>query len=296
MWATSSGRHASGSGLPRRSASPGDFARSSEMGRAVPTALLTTRPSTVLNADSSNTPRGMCRICVDGDIVAARAAFVRAGNIGERFSDTELLTRPHRGGPVHDLPGRNRGGPVLLDEAMVSVEAREIPPMAVGDAYCTVIDACSRIVRHSPMRTVDRNHSRAWCDAQHGLVLYSGHCLAPPRRPSDAARRVVRRRLGCQGCMRRTQRKPMNAPTLGGALLSRPNCTGCAANSRWPSEPTSVPTRSVANRSRAWLFFRLAQGRVDVATAQLRRRLGGVGSAHRPRPNSVCRARDPGRR
>ena len=29
----------------------------------------------------------------------------------------------------------------LLDEAMVSVEAREIPPMAVGDAYCTVIDA-----------------------------------------------------------------------------------------------------------------------------------------------------------
>ena len=49
----------------------------------------------------------------------------------------------------------------LLDEAMVSVEAREIPPMAVGDAYCTVIDAVPRIVRHSAMRTVDRYHSRA---------------------------------------------------------------------------------------------------------------------------------------
>ena len=89
----------------------GDFARVS--GWVERSNGCWTRPtSTVLNA-GSRTRRGMCRIFADGDIAAARAAFVRAAKIGERFRDTELLTsRPHRGGPVHDLPRRDRGGPV----------------------------------------------------------------------------------------------------------------------------------------------------------------------------------------
>ena len=33
----------------------------------------------------------------------------------------------------------------LLDEAMVAVEGREVSPVAVGDSYCTVIDACREL-------------------------------------------------------------------------------------------------------------------------------------------------------
>ena len=61
-----------------------------------------------------------------------------------------------------DLPRRNREGLSLLDEAMVAVEAREIPPMAVGDAYCTVIDACHELF--------DLRRCEQWTELIHAVV------------------------------------------------------------------------------------------------------------------------------
>ena len=150
---------------------------------------------------------GMCRIFQDGDIVAARAAFALAATIGEKFRDPELLTYARMGeGRCLIYLGEIAKGLSLLDEAMVSVEAREIPPMAVGDAYCTVIDACPRIVRHPALRTVDR--------IIHPLVRRSTRPrplprpLPPaPRGTADAPWRLVRRRLTvAQGRVHRAQR------------------------------------------------------------------------------------------
>src|SRR4029077_16190785 len=116
----------------------GDFARSSGWaGRG--RRLLGDATIDCVEPGFAEHAAGMCRICVDGDIVAARAAFVRAGNIGEKFSDTELLTlaRVGEGRRMHSR-SETRKGLSGYAEAMVWVEARETPPMAVGDAYCTV--------------------------------------------------------------------------------------------------------------------------------------------------------------
>jgi DNA-binding NarL/FixJ family response regulator len=64
----------------------------------------------------------------------------------------------------------------LLDEAVVSIEARELSPIATGDAYCTVIDACAELFDIARCRSWTDSFVR-WCDAQQDLVLYRGHCF-----------------------------------------------------------------------------------------------------------------------
>jgi hypothetical protein len=116
---------------------------------------------------------GMCRIFADGDIAAANGAFGRAAKIGERFRDRELLTFARMGeGRCLIYLGDVPEGLALLDEAMVSVEACEIPPMAVGDAYCTVIDACYELF---DLRRCERD------GFVHALVCGSGRARPLPR-------------------------------------------------------------------------------------------------------------------
>jgi len=57
----------------------------------------------------------------------------------------------------------------LLGEAFVA-------PMATGDAYCTVIDACAELFDVTRCRAWTDSFAR-WCDTQQELVLYRGHCF-----------------------------------------------------------------------------------------------------------------------
>jgi hypothetical protein len=59
---------------------------------------------------------------------------------------------------------------------MVAVGAREVSPIAVGDAYCTVIDGCQELFDLHRVRTWTGALSE-WCDAQPQLVLNRGRCL-----------------------------------------------------------------------------------------------------------------------
>ncbi len=219
---------------------------------------------------------GMCRICVDGDIVAARAAFVRAGNIGEKFSDTELLTLARIGeGRCMIYLGETAEGLSLLDEAMVSVEAREIPPMAVGDAYCTVIDAVHELFDIRRCEQWTESFTR-WCDAQHGLVLYNGHCLLHRADLlmlhgawSDG---VSVAKAACAGLS-----EPMNAPTLGGALYIEAELHRLRGEFAMAERAYERANSFGCQPQPGMALLRLAQGRVDVATAQLRRRLAESG-------------------
>ena len=265
------GRHGSGSGLPRRSGSraisPGVADGSSDADGS-----LTTRPSTASSVDSSNTPPVCARICVDGDISAAHAAFGRAAKIGERFRDPELLTLARMGeGRCLIYLGEIAEGMSLLDEAMVSVEAREIPPMAVGDAYCTVIDAVHELFDIRRCEQWTESFTR-WCDAQHGLVLYRGHCLLHRADLlmlhgawSDG---VSVAKAACAGLS-----EPMNAPTLGGAHYIEAELHRLRGEFAMAERAYERANSFGCQPQPGMALLRLAQGRVDVAAAQLRRRL-----------------------
>lgn len=58
----------------------------------------------------------------------------------------------------------------------MAVEAREVSPTVVGDAYCTVVDACHELFDLRRCETWTDSFTR-WCEAQPNLVLYRGHCL-----------------------------------------------------------------------------------------------------------------------
>jgi DNA-binding NarL/FixJ family response regulator len=120
---------------------------------------------------------GFGRLFEHGDIPGAHAQFTLAAKIGRRFHDTELTTVARIGeGRMRIYLGEVTDGMAMLDAAFVTLEAGEIGPVAAGDAYCTIIDACAEVQDLVRLRAWTERLTR-WCDAQQELVLYRGHCF-----------------------------------------------------------------------------------------------------------------------
>ena len=107
-------------------------------------------------------------------------------------------------------------GLALLDEAMVAIEAGEVSPLATGDAYCSVIDACSELSDLGRCRAWTESFVR-WCDTQQELVLYRGHCFLHRAEvlellgawPAGAGRGTTRLQSTCRT---RPPRRPRRCP------------------------------------------------------------------------------------
>lgn len=214
-----------------------------------------------------------CRIIETGDIPGARAAFERAGKIGHRFDDQELVTLARLGeGRCLIYSGELEGGLALLDEVMISVEAREISPVAIGDAYCTVIDACNELFDLHRCETWTASFTR-WCDKNPDVVLYRGQCLLHRAEllllhgAWAEARDAVR-----EACVRLAD--PVSLLTIGGAHYLegevhrvRGEVAEAEAAYEQANQLGCQPQPGLAR-------LRLAQGAVDVALGSIRRALG----------------------
>jgi DNA-binding NarL/FixJ family response regulator len=214
----------------------------------------------------------MCRIFESGDLAGAHALFVESGKIGATYGDRELVTLARIGeGRMLVYFGELAEGVALLDEAMVAVEAGEIPPIAIGDAYCTAIDACTELFDLARGRAWTASFTR-WCDDQQDLRLYRGHCLLHRAElmvvdgEGDIAVDEARRACGYLA-------DPVNHLTLGGAHYIegelhrlRGQFAEAETSYRLADEHGAEPQPGLA-------LLRLAQGRVDRAAASIRRAL-----------------------
>jgi DNA-binding CsgD family transcriptional regulator len=107
----------------------------------------------------------------------AHAGFTLAVEIGDRFGDIEISTLARIGvGRCLIYMGEVARGVALLDEAMVSIGAEEVSPIAVGDSYCTAIEGCYELFDLRRTHEWTAALSR-WIDARPDLVMYRGHCL-----------------------------------------------------------------------------------------------------------------------
>jgi DNA-binding CsgD family transcriptional regulator len=215
----------------------------------------------------------MMRLFEAGDLGGARAHFVQAGKVGARFVHRELVTLARIGeGRMLIYLGEIPEGMALLDEAMVSIEAGELSPVATGDAYCTVIDACSELFDLSRCRSWTESFTR-WCDTQQELVLYRGHCFLHRAEMLGLlgawSAAVVEAHHACDRLA-----APVNPAALGGAcaiegdlLRLLGDFAGAQASYQRASEFGRDPQPGLA-------LLRLAEGRLDVADVMIRRVLG----------------------
>jgi tetratricopeptide (TPR) repeat protein len=168
--------------------------------------------------------------------------------------------------------GEIEQGVALLDEAMVAVGASEVSAIATGDAYCTVIEGCYELfdIRRTREWTAALSH---WCEGQPELVLYRGECLVHRAEvlllrgewaaALEELQRAVARIADPAG-----QRIVGAASFLRGELHRlRGEFADAERAYRAASELGRSPQPGLA-------LLRLAQDRVDVADAAIRRALG----------------------
>ena len=220
--------------------------------------------------------RGYLRYCTalrlvfEGDAVGAQAGFSEAAEIGDLFNDAQLTTLARIGeGRSLIYLGEIAKGVALLDEAMVSVGASEVSPIAAGDAYCTVIDGCHEVfdVRRTREWTTALSH---WCEAQPQLVMYRGLCFVHRAEImqlhgdwSDALDEL-------ENALTRLA-DPVGSPELGEALYLRGELHRLRGEFKDSAEAFRQANELGREPQPGLALLRLAEGRVDASMAAIRR-------------------------
>lgn len=113
----------------------------------------------------------------DGNLEAAHDAACRAAHLAERCADPDLMVLGRlTQGLTLAGKGEYAAATALFDEVMVGVTATDVSPIAVGTAYCAVIEACYEIADIGRAREWTAALS-GWCRSQPDLVAFRGHCL-----------------------------------------------------------------------------------------------------------------------
>jgi ATP/maltotriose-dependent transcriptional regulator MalT len=204
-----------------------------------------------------------------GDYDTASETFGRAADCGAEFGDTDLVTLGRLGqGQARIRASDIRAGVLLLDEAMVAVEAGEVSPVVAGLVYCAVIETCQEMfdLRRAREWTAALTE---WCAAHPDLVPYRGQCLV--RRSeimrlqgawTDAAREV---RRACE-CLT----SPPGERAAGAAFYQKAELHRL----RGEFEQAEIAYREASRWGRkpqpGLALLRLATGELDTAATAIR--------------------------
>jgi DNA-binding NarL/FixJ family response regulator len=205
-----------------------------------------------------------------GDNVAASAGFERAAAIGDRFGDADLVALARHGkGRALIRMGRIEEGVALLDEVMVAVEAGEISPVAAGNVYCSVIEACHEIfdLRRAQEWTSALSD---WCADQPDLVPYRGQCLV--RRAEllqlhgEWSSALDEAQQACDRLCR-----PPGEPAAGAAFYQQAELYRLRGDFGRADAAYREANKWGRGVQPGLALLRLAQGQIDAAAAAIRR-------------------------
>jgi ATP/maltotriose-dependent transcriptional regulator MalT len=225
---------------------------------------------------------------LEEDPASSYATSEQIQAIGQRFEDRDLeaIGRLGRGEALIRL-GDAVEGASLLDEAMVAVEDDEVGPVVAGMLYCAVLEACHGMfdLRRAQQWTAALND---WCAEQPDLVPYRGQCLVHRSEIMqlhgdwDDAMAEVRR-------AQEWLSDPPGQPAAGMAFYQR----GELHRLQLELAQAEDAYRRAGDRGRepqpGLALLRLAQGKLDIAEAMIRRALDeAAGDIERARLLGPC--------
>jgi tetratricopeptide (TPR) repeat protein len=206
------------------------------------------------------------------DAEAAHATAAQAAAFGERFRDPDLVALARSlQGQAAMRQGRVDAGLALLDEAMVGVTTGEVSPLVAGILYCGVIHSCRQVYAMSRCREWTEGFAR-WCEQQPEGV-FTGLCLVH--------RSEILQFKGCWP-------DAIDEARRAAARLSREPDAGAAAEAFYQEAEVRRLRGELTEAEQAYrrasqcgrepqpglALLRLAEGRTDVAAAQIRRVAG----------------------
>jgi DNA-binding NarL/FixJ family response regulator len=208
----------------------------------------------------------------EGDADAAHPSIVEAGEIADRCGDDDAITLSRLGhGYSLILQGQIAEGTALLDEVMVAVTAGEVAPLLSGIAYCQVIALCQAVFDLRRAREWTEALTR-WCDSQPDLVPFRGNCLVHRCEifqlqgawtdALDSARRACESLSG-----------PPAWDALGSAYYQLAEIRRLRGELAEAEESYRQASLAGRDPEPGMSLLRLAQGRIDVAPAAIRRAL-----------------------
>jgi DNA-binding CsgD family transcriptional regulator/tetratricopeptide (TPR) repeat protein len=210
------------------------------------------------------------RAIFEGDSANAEIAFREAAEIGDHFSEPDLVALARHGqGRALVRLGETIGGMALLDEVMVAVAAGEVSAIVVGDVYCSTIEACQEFfdLRRAQEWTAALSH---WCQSQPDLVPYRGQCLA---RQAE----ILQLHGAWPEAMDHAQRaynrlsQPTTQPGVGLALYQQGELYRLRGDFVKAEDAYRRAIQSGQEPQPGLALVRLAQGRVETAAAAIRR-------------------------
>jgi ATP/maltotriose-dependent transcriptional regulator MalT len=204
-----------------------------------------------------------------GDGAAAGAAASDAAAAGRRFGDRDLCALALLlEGQAAAIDARVSEGLALLDEAMVAVTTEDLSPVVSGLVYCAVILTCQEVfeVRRAREWTLALDR---WCRQQPDMLAFTGRCrvhraeiLQLGGAWPDALEEA---RLAGQRFVETNNR------TVGLALYREAELLRLQGDLEGAEEAYRAASRAGWEPQPGLAQLRLAQGRVDVAVAAIRR-------------------------
>ena len=199
----------------------------------------------------------------DASLEAARTATA----VGERFGDRDLMGF----GQLCQAEALIKLGQIApakrcLDEAMVSVTADEVSPLAAGILYCGVVIACQWIFDLRRAQEWTAALSR-WCEDQPDLVPYRGNC--------QIHRAEIMRLRGAWPDafdeLREACERLAGSPTAGAAYYELAELHRLRGQIPQAEQAYRQASRWIPDPQPGLALLRLLQGQVDAAVAAIRR-------------------------
>jgi DNA-binding CsgD family transcriptional regulator len=214
------------------------------------------------------------RFTAAGDYVAARATAADAAEIGARHGDRDLqaLARSFEGRALI-RQGKLAEGLALLDEAMLDVTSHELSAVVTGLVYCGAIAACQQSYALDRAREWTAALSD-WCEEQPQLVSFAGACLI---HRSEILQLGGAWPEAVEEARRASQRlAPSRGGEAGNAFYQQAELHRLRGETEAAERAYAMASERGRDPQPGLSLLRLAQGRVDLAAAAMRRVLAAT--------------------